>query len=161
MPAARARSAVVVLVATALAWGSAGCGADASGEGDAPQDVVSGVLLDGDEPAAGVELELLVWPSPQGGATGGPGAAPTLQRVDTDTTDEAGAFDFEALAGQLSPHATGDGLVGIDVRLVGSEEFLARTTVRLTKARDTGVTEVHGAEDLEVNLVPATGETGD
>lgn len=149
-PAGRWRRATALLLAVGVAWGSTSCGGDAAGDADDPQEVVTGVLLDGRTPAVGVELELLVWPAPQGGAS----AAPELLQIDTATTDDDGRFELEALGGQLSPHATRDGVVGIDVRRVGADEFLARTTVRLTKAQETGVTEVHTAEGLELNLSP-------
>ncbi|MBE7324618.1 hypothetical protein IEQ44_08130 [Nocardioides sp. Y6] len=147
------RKVGAMLLVAGVAWGSAGCGGDAEGSDDDVQEVASGVLLDGGEPAAGVELELWVWPAPQGGAT----AAPELLSIDTDTTDEDGRFVLEGMVAQLSPHASGDGMVGIDVRRVGADEFLARTTVRLTKAEETGVTEVHAAEGLQINLTPAKG----
>lgn len=149
-PAGHWRRATALLLAAVIAWGSAGCGGDATGDADVAQEVVTGVLFDGSAPAAGVELELMVWPAPQGNAS----AAPELLQVGTATTDDDGRFELEALGGQLSPHATRDGVVGIDVRRVGADEFLARTTVRLTKAQETGVTEVHTAEGLELNLSP-------
>lgn len=138
-----------LVVVAALATLTASCG-DAVKEAEAPRPVVEGVLLDGTEPVAGVELELMVWPGPQGGAS----AAPELLQVDTDVTDEQGRFELGALGTQLSPHATSDGLVGIDLRRVGEETFLARTTVQISKAPDTGVIEVEAAEGLELNLSP-------
>lgn len=145
------RGAAVVLAVT-LAVATTGCG-DADEAGATPQDVVVGVLLDGDDPVAGVELELLVWPSPQsGGASSSPGEEPELVQLDTDTTDEDGSFDLEALGDDLSPHATHDGTVGIEVRQVGSEGRGQGMSVNLTKARDTGVIEVETLEGVELTV---------
>lgn len=151
------RGAAVVLAVT-LAVATTGCGDDADEAAATPQDVVVGVLLDGDDPVAGVELELLVWPSPQsGGASSSPGEKPELVQLDTDTTDEDGSFDLEALGDDLSPHATHDGTVGIEVRQVGSEGRGQGMSVNLTKARDTGVIEVETLEGVELTV----GSVGD
>lgn len=141
-----------VLLATTLAAVTTACGDDADEAARTQQDVVVGVLLDGGEPAAGVELELLVWPSPQSGSTGAPGESPELVQLDTDTTDDDGAFTLEALGDDLSPHATHDGRVGIEVRQVGVEGRGQGMSVRLTKARDTEVIEVEAVVDVELTM---------
>lgn len=146
------RSTVAGLAAAlVLASALSGCGSDDGAAQDAPQTVVQGVLLDGDAPAEGVELELLVWPSPQAGASASPQDGPDLVQVDTVTTGGDGAFDLEAVARELSPHAAGDGLVGLEVRRVGAEAGM-RTTVRLAKEADTGRTQVAPVTGLELPL---------
>lgn len=150
--ALRARQAAAVLLASALTAATTACGDDADEEARTPQAVVVGVLLDGEEPAADVELELLVWPSPQSGSTAAPGEAPELVQLDTDTTDDDGTFTLEALGEELSPHATHDGRVGIEVRQVGVEGRGQGMSVRLSKARDTGVIEVEAVEEVELAL---------
>jgi len=121
----------------------AGCGQGDEEEGAGPTPVASGVVLDGPEgkPVPGVELELLVWPSPQS-STGGASEAPETIRTDTATTDAGGEFALMAEPGELTPHAASDGQVGIEVRVAGTKSPGTRTTVRLERADDTGVTSV-------------------
>lgn len=145
-------------IATAVAVLTAGC----AGEGESdpattPQDAVSGVVLDGPDgdPAAGVEVELLVWPAVQS-STSDDLEATTL---DTAVTDASGQFELEALASELSPYASTAGHVGVELRAVGSSEVGTRTTIRLERARDTGVISVAQTEDVVV-VLPADGATG-
>ncbi|QCX26208.1 hypothetical protein [Nocardioides jishulii] len=138
----------VALLATGLLTGCADQEADAS---TTPQSVAVGVLLHDDEPAEGIELELLVRPSPQAGS-GGPDAEAELLRVATDTTDAEGAFDLRVPAGDLSPHASGDGIVGLEIRRVGGEPWSVTTTVRLVRSPETGVTRVEAADRMRLNL---------
>lgn len=156
--------------ARALAVGTAGwvllVAGCASDDQDAaavtPYDVASGVVLDAPDgaPVAGAEVELVVWPAAQSS-----GASPTassssqepgsgehqLVTLDTDVTDASGEFDLEALTAELTPHANADGLVGIELRVVGSPSG-TRTSVRLDRAGDTGVASVVGTEDVVVVL---------
>ena len=148
--------AAVVLV-------TAGCGSDEEADASTtPQDVASGVVLDGPDgsPVSGVEVELLVWPAAQS-STAGPSASggTTAARVDVDVTDAEGEFDLEALASQLSPHAGADGLVGIELRVAESAEAGTRTSVRLERAAGTGVVSVVETEDVVV-VLPSGGSAG-
>ncbi|WP_110240327.1 hypothetical protein [Nocardioides gilvus] len=150
------RTAAITLVATAAL---AGCGSDEDESEQEPQGVVTGVVLDGagGAPVPGVEVELLVWPSPQAGATAPVGEAPELIRIDEQTTADDGTFDLEALAAELSPHASSDGQVGLEIRKVGAAGAGTRTSVRLSRGEGNGEFTVHTLEGLE--LTPA--ELGD
>lgn len=144
-----ATAAVVALVLVA------GCGGDDQAEGAAtPQRVAVGVVLDAGQPMEGVELELRVWPSPQTGGSATPEGGSQLLSLDTDTTDADGRFELEAPAADLSPHASGDGSVGLEIRRVGGEPWSVNTTVRLVRAPDTGVTSVEPVEGMEIDLAP-------
>lgn len=144
----RGVSACVLAVAVLLA----GCGQgdeDASG----PSPVASGVVFDSPDgkPLSGVQLELVVWPSP-GASNGGGKQAPQTMVADTDTSGADGAFSLEAEAHELTPHAASDGLVGIEVKVVGSELPGTRTTVRLERDADTGVTSVVETSGLVITV---------
>lgn len=149
------RGAFACLLAVALVL-LAACGQDDEEQEAAPTPVVSGIVLDGPEgdPVPDVELELLVWPSPQA-STGGASEAPETIRADTDTTDAAGEFALTALPDELTPHAASDGLVGIEVRVAGTKAPGTRTTVRLQRADDTGVTSVVETSGLVVTVARA------
>ena len=125
-----------------------GCGDDPSDARTETQEVARGVLLDKPDgkPVAGVELELLVWPSAQSGAG-------ELVAVDTDVTEADGSFDLDALAADLSPHAASNGQVGLEIRTAGSADGGMRTTVRLTRAKETGTTTVEPVAGLVVTMV--------
>lgn len=137
----------------------AGCGGDDEADGaSTPQRVATGVLLDAGQPVADVEVELLVWPSPQTGASASPEGGPQLVSLDTDTTDAEGGFELAAPADDLSPHAGGDGSVGLQIRRVGGEPWSVNTTVRLVRAPDTGVTSVEPVEGMEIDLDPSAAD---
>lgn len=150
---AAVRAASITLVTTAAL---AGCGSDDENAAQQPQDVVAGVVLEGEggAPTAGLDLELLVWPSPQGAATAPAGEAPELIRVDEQTTSDDGTFHLKAMAADLSPHASSDGQVGLQIREVGADGEGLRTTVRLSRGEGgNGEFTVHSLEGLE--LTPA------
>lgn len=147
------RAAVRSVAVTLLVTGAvAGCGSDDEKSAEDPQDVVTGVVLDGagGEPASGVDVELLVWPSPQAGATAPVGQGPELIRVDEATTSDDGSFDLEALAEDLSPHASSDGQVGLEIRRTGAAGAGMRMTVRLSRSEGNGEFTVHTLEGLEL-----------
>ena len=130
-----------------------GCGSEEEAV-QQPQPVVSGVLLDktDGEPVSGVELELLVWPSPQSGASTSPTDAGGLISVDGAVTEPDGSFDLDALGSELSPHASANGQVGLEIRETGASGAGMRTTVRLSRDQETGVTSVEGLDGLKMTL---------
>ena len=124
-----------------------GCSAQGDDSPTESQAVATGVLLDerDGDPVSGVELELLVWPSPQSGAAT---QVADLVPVDTDTTGADGSFDLDAVAADLSRHASTNGQVGLEIRKAGVTGSGLRTTVRLTKDQETGTTTVETVTGL-------------
>lgn len=142
------RSAAIALVVVALT----ACGSDDDTSRRERQGVVAGVVLDsaGGQPVSGVALELLVWPSPQAGSAAPVGEMPELIRVDEQTTTDDGSFELEALAADLSPHASSDGQVGLEIRKVGATGAGTRTNVRLSRGQGNGEFTVHTVKGLEL-----------
>lgn len=139
-------------IAVAVAGALTACGSDEETSQQDPQDVATGTVLDGagGAPVSGVDVELLVWPSPQGGGATPVGEAPELIRVDEARTADDGTFDLEALARDLSPHAGSDGQVSVEIRKVGAAGAGLRTIVRLSRGQDNGEFKVHTIEGLEL-----------
>lgn len=139
-------------LALVVAVSVAGCGGADTKSAQEPQGVVAGVVLDsaGGQPVSGVAVELLVWPSPQAGSATPAGELPELIRVDEQTTTDDGSFDLEALATELSPHASSDGQVGLEIRQVGAAGAGTRTNVRLSRGEGTGEFTVHTVKGLEL-----------
>lgn len=148
----------------ALVLVAAGCGSDASEPGAAtdPQPVVSGVVVDGPdgEPVEGVELELVVWPSPQvQGAT--EEAAPEPVHLGDAVSGADGSFEMVADPDDLTPHALTGGLVDLSVQVAGDPGPGTRASVVLGKEAGTGVTTLTPLEGLVVTMSPtAAGSAG-
>ena len=125
-----------------------GCAGEVDESSEKVFDVVSGVVLEGPQgpPRGDVDVELLVHPS----ALGSSGEAVEAVSAARVRADAEGRFVLEAAVGELTPYASPDGRVRVEVRLAGQPEMGTRTTVLLRKDGATGVTSVVETTDVTV-----------
>lgn len=125
-----------------------GCASDVDESAEQVFDVVSGVVVDAPQgsPRGDVDVELLVHPSAMG-SSGNEGRAVSAGRV---TADAQGRFVLAAAVEELTPFASPDGRVQVEVRVADQPDGGTRTTVLLRKDGATGVTSVQETTDVTV-----------